>query len=267
MTTRSIVQSVTLFLALAGSVLNVNLALASDSEVRYLDARVNLADKPSLQHGAKLFVNYCLSCHAAAFMRYNRMARDIGISEEQLKQNMLFAAEKVGSRMTVAMTAEDAKSWFGVAVPDLSVISRARGPDWLFTYLMTFYKDESRPTGVNNLVFKDVAMPHVLGELQGTQVLRAHSETGSAAEPPEPHHALLPPDLGRPHELLELKSQGSMSSAEFAGAMRDLTSFLAYLGEPAKLVRYKIGIWVLLFLAVFYLLARSLYKEYWKDVH
>ncbi len=229
---------------------------AGSSGIRYLDARVNLEDQTSLQRGAKLFVNYCLSCHGAEYMRYNRVGEDLGLTEQQVAENLMFAADKAGAPMTAAMTAQDGEAWFGKAPPDLSVIARARGPDWLYTYLMTFYKDDSRPTGVNNLVFKDVGMPHVLGNLQGVQVLREQSKGDGTL-----------PGVRSVNEMLELTSAGTMNAAEYRTAARDLTNFLVYLGEPAKLVRYKVGFWVLLFLAVFYVLVRALYKEYWRDVH
>jgi ubiquinol-cytochrome c reductase cytochrome c1 subunit len=226
--------------------------------VTCLDPHVDLDDRPALQRGAKLFVNYCLSCHSATFMRYNRMAKDLGISEEQLQKNLMFATKKSGNPMNAAMTAEDGKKWFGKAPPDLSVIARARGESWLYTYLMTFYRDDAKATGANNLVFKDVGMPHVMADMQGIQVLREHpAEAGEKA-----HHG--PRNV---NEMLMLASPGSSDPSTFRRAARDLTGFLVYMGEPAKLVRYKIGIWVLVFLSVLYLLSRSLYKEYWKDIH
>lgn len=229
---------------------------AGGSDVRHLEARINLDDQTSLQRGAKLFVNYCLSCHGAEYMRYNRMGKDLGLTDQQVAGNLMFTTDKPGSAMTVAMREDDGELWFGKAPPDLSVIARARGADWLYTYLMTFYEDESRPTGVNNLVFKDVGMPHVLGNLQGVQVLREASIKEKAL-----------PGIRSVNELLELVSPGVMNASEYRTAARDLTNFLVYVGEPAKLVRYKIGFWVLIFLAVLYVLSRALYKEYWRDVH
>jgi len=212
----------------------------------------DLHNKESLQNGAKLFVNYCLSCHSAAYQRYNRMAEDIGLTEAQVKANLMFAAEKVGETMTVALQTEDAKKMFGTKVPDLSVVSRARGADWLYTYLRTFYKDDSRPFGVNNVTFADVGMPHVLWELEGMKKLVNADEIKA-------HPGTAP--------KFEKISDGKMSAVEYDNAMRDLTAFMVYMGEPAKLVRYELGVWVLLFLAILFLVAYPMKKEFWKDIH
>ena len=235
-------------LALAGG------ARAAGGDLPLLEAKVELGDRASLQRGAKLFVNYCAGCHSAEFMRYSRMGRDLGLSEEQLRANLMFASDKPGDPILATLDEVDAGAWFGVAPPDLSLSARARGPDWLYTYLMTFYRDESRPFGANNLVFPDVAMPHALVELQGVQARKedagdGHSVAKSAGE------------------LLELVEPGSMSVAEYRRVVRDLVNFLVYVGEPAKLDRYVLGGWVLLFLLVFFVISRLLYKEYWKDVH
>ena len=212
----------------------------------------DLHNKESLQNGARLFVNYCLSCHSAAYQRYNRMAEDIGLTESQVSDNLMFASEKVGETMTIAMKTDDAKVYFGTKVPDLSVIARARGADWLYTYLRTFHTDDSRPFGVNNTTFKDVGMPHVLWELEGMKKL-------VNAEEMQAHPGTAP--------KFETVSEGSMSAAEYDNAMRDLTAFMVYMGEPAKLVRYELGVWVLLFLAILFLVAYPMKKEFWKDIH
>lgn len=214
-------------------------------------ANINLRDTESLQRGAKYFANYCQNCHAASFMRYNRIGRDLGLSDEMLKSNLMFTTDKVGDAMKTALPADQAKTWFGVAPPDLSVIARARGVDYLYTYLRGFYVDESRPFGVNNIVFPDVGMPHVLWELQGWQKPVYAEGHGSQ----------------KVIERLELVKPGTMSPADYDAAMRDLVNFLAYMGEPAKLERQRIGIWVMVFLAVFFVIAYLLKKEYWKDVH
>ena len=228
------------------------LAFGAGGGVHLDKADYDLHNKESLQRGARLFVNYCLSCHSAAYQRYNRMAEDIGLTDAQVKSNLMFAAEKVGETMTVAMQTEDAKIYFGTKVPDLSVVSRARGADWLYTYLRTFHTDESRPFGVNNTTFKDVGMPHVLWELEGTKKLvnadEMHEHPGTAPK-------------------FETVSEGKMSAAEYDNAMRDLTAFMVYMGEPAKLVRYEIGIYVLLFLVLLFLVAYPMKKEFWKDIH
>ena len=216
---------------------------------------VSLKDKMSLQNGAKLFVNYCLSCHGAEFMRYNRMAADLDIPEELVEKNMLFASQKIGDPMTVTMSKEDGEKWFGVAPPDLSLIGRLRDPEWLYNYFRAFYLDESAPSGWNNVVFENVAMPHVFHDLQGHQ--RAIFKT-------------VTDDNGNEREVLdrfELVKPGKMSPEEYDNAMRDLTNFLVYVGEPAKMVRTTYGIWVIIFLLLFAGLAYALKKDYWRDVH
>lgn len=226
------------------------LGLAAGGGAHLDDADVDLNDNASLQRGAKYFVNYCLSCHSAKYQRFNRTARDLGLNEEDVKANLMFGTDKIGDTMTIAMKAEDAAEWFGTAPPDLSVIARARGVDWLYTYLRSFYIDESRPFGVNNVVFPDVGMPHVMWELQGMQKAVFHEKDGNKV-----------------FEKFEQVSPGSMSPEEFDTAMRDLTAFLSYIGEPIQMERKRIGVWVLLFIAVFFVLSYFLKKEYWKDVH
>jgi ubiquinol-cytochrome c reductase cytochrome c1 subunit len=233
---------------------------AAEPGVPLMDAKVDLDDKASLQRGARLFVNYCLSCHSAAFMRYNRLGADLGISEEQVAENLLFAADKPGDTMTVAMRPSSAEKWFGNPPPDLSVIARARGADWIYTFLLSFYRDEDpqRPFGVNNLVLQGTSMPAVLSSLQGVQVLAAREGAGGH-ETTEGH--------GERSMQLELAEPGALNPAQYRRAVRDLVNYIAYMSEPAQLVRYDIGVWVLLFLAGFFVLTRALYKEYWKDVH
>jgi len=231
------------------------LGLAAGGGVHLDKADVDLTNQASLQNGAKLFVNYCLSCHSAAYMRYNRMAKDLGLSEEQVQKNLMFAADKVGETMTVAMPANDAKKWFGTKIPDLTVVARARGEDWLYTYLRTFYLDASRPWGVNNATFKDVGMPHVLWELEGLKqpVYEIHKD----------HEGNETKRIVR----YEIVQAGKMSEAEYDNAVRDLVNFMVYMGEPAKLSRYNIGVWVLLFLALLFVVSYAMKKEFWKDVH
>jgi len=208
---------------------------------------VNVNDKASLQRGAKLFVNYCLSCHSASYMRYNRMARDLGISESSLEKNLMFAAERPGELMKTAMSEADGKEWFGTSPPDLTLIARVRKPDWIYSYLRRFYWDPASPHGWNNSLFENAAMPHVLYELQGFQRFTGHDEQG--------------------YPEFELQSAGTMSPEEYDKAIHDLTNFLVYLGEPAKLDRYMIGAIVLLFLLALLVLVFFLKKEYWRDVH
>jgi ubiquinol-cytochrome c reductase cytochrome c1 subunit len=215
-------------------------------------ANVDPADKASLQRGAKTFVNYCLNCHNASFMRYSQMAKGLGLSEEEVKKNLMFASAKVGEPMTVAMPHAEAKKWFGTAPPDLSVIARARGADWVYTYLKSFYLDPSRPFGVNNMVFKDVGMPHVLWELQGyAEPVYGESHEGE-------------------HKVVtgtKIVTPGSQSPEEYDQTVHDLVNFMTYMGEPSKLDRLRLGPWVMLFLALFAGLAYLLKKEYWRDIH
>nr|VFJ63886.1 MAG: ubiquinol-cytochrome c reductase cytochrome c1 subunit [Candidatus Kentron sp. FW] len=225
-------------------------AASGSSSMELISPEIDLSDNVSLQRGAKLFVNYCLSCHNASFMRYNRMASDIGLTDEQVKANMMFATDKVGDVMAVAMSPEDATVWFGSQPPDLSVVSRSKGVEWLYSYMLSFYEDPnpSRPFGVNNVIFPDVAMPHVLLGLQGIQEKQQHSSQEI-------------------DNLLELMHPGSMKVDEYRDAVKDLVAFLAYLGEPAKLYRQQVGIFVLLFLLVLFVFSYALKKEYWKDIH
>jgi len=221
---------------------------AAGGNVHLEKVDIDLNNKESLQRGAKLFVNYCLSCHSAQYMRYNRMGRDIGLTDKQVEQNLMFASDKVGETMTIAMPAEKSAKWFGTAPPDLSVIARSRGgADWLYTYLTGFYKDDSRPFGVNNTVFPDVGMPHVLWELEG----------------------LKEPVRDEENHITGYKyvTKGKLTPAEYDAAARDLTAFLVYVGEPVQQTRKAIGIWVLLFLFVLFVVSYYLKREYWKDVH
>jgi len=220
---------------------------------------INLSERGSLQRGARLFVNYCLSCHSAAYMRYNRLSTDLGISKELVEENLLFAGDKIGDLMITAMPKDAAKKWFGVVPPDLTVIARARKPDWIYTYLRSFYLDESTPSGWNNTLFPNVAMPHVFYELQGVQRLKKHAEGGV---PTEDHHG-----QASGSDRFELVKAGALTPVEFDEAVRDLTNFLVYMGEPAKLERYNIGVFVILFLLALTVLLYFLKKEYWKDVH
>ncbi|ADE16874.1 cytochrome c1 [Nitrosococcus halophilus Nc 4] len=209
---------------------------------------IDLNDKASLQRGAQVFVNYCLSCHSAQYMRYSRMAEDLGLTEEQVTDNLMLTTDKIHDTMTIAMKPGDAERWFGVTPPDLSLVARSRGPAWLHTYLRTFYLDPNRPTGVNNLVFKDTAMPHVLWPLQGWQQLADKEGEAHSTE-------------------LELAVEGTLTPSEYEQMLDDLVNFMTYVGEPARLEREKLGPWVLLYIALFCGVAYFLKKEYWKDIH
>ena len=226
-----------------------------------LDRAPERTDIASLQNGAKLFVNYCLNCHSASSMRYNRL-RDLGLSEDQIKGTLLFSGEKVGDMMKVAMRADDAKAWFGAVPPDLSVITRARasgagsGGDYLYTYLRTFYKDDTRPTGWNNLVVPNVAMPHVLWQLQGVRSVKM-------VEEPDPH------EKGKTvHRFagFEQVTPGSLSQPEFDTQVADLVAYMEWMAEPTRDLRKRLGAVVVLFLSLFAFLAWRLNASYWKDV-
>lgn len=228
--------------------------LAADHATGAYHIEADTSDVKSLQRGARTFVNYCTGCHSASYMRYNRLGADLGISEEVLKKNFMFGTDKTGNTLDSALKGADAVRFFGVAPPDLSVVARSRGADWLYEYFMTFYRDSARPSGVNNLKFKDVAMPHVLWELQGYQ---------------KPVHKTVEHPDGSKSEIiekLEQETQGALTPEEYKRTIHDLVNFLVYLSEPAQLQRQKIGIWVILYLLVFLVLAYLLKKEYWKDV-
>ena len=225
------------------------IALASEAGPPLDKAPINLADQDSLQRGARIFVNYCLNCHSAGSMRYSRL-QDLGLTEEQIKENLLFAAEKPGETMKVGMVKSDAKAWFGATPPDLSVIARSRGADWLYTYLRGFYRDDSRPTGWNNTVFDKVGMPHVMWSLQG-EMVPVYKKEGV--------HEVI--------ERLELVKPGSVTLAEYDAMVGDLVNYLQWMGEPAQLQRKKLGLIVLVFLAFFFVVAYYLKKEFWKDIH
>lgn len=223
------------------------LAFAAGAELHLDKAPDHSRDYAALQHGAKIFVNYCLNCHSASYMRYNRLT-DIGLTEAQIKENLLFASDKVGETMTIAMKRADAKTWFGAAPPDLTVIARARasefgsGSDWLYTYLRSFYRDDQRPTGWNNTVFPNVGMPHALWELQGDQV------------------------MGADHKL-QLVNPGKLKPEEYDAMVGNLVGYLAYMGEPMSEFRKQLGVIVLIALAVIFVFAFALKREYWKDIH
>lgn len=212
----------------------------------------DLGDRASLQRGAALYMNYCSGCHSLKYLRYSRMAEDLGLGEEEVMQNLNFTGAKFGEQVQVAMSPELASQWFGKMPPDLSVITRVRGSDWIYSYLKSFYLDESRPLGWNNTVFPNASMPNPLWQLQGLQ----HAEYGKADAAGE-----------RPVEKLVMAQPGKLDSAGFDQAARDITAFLEYAGEPAALKRQSLGVWVILFLALLTFLAWLLKKEYWRDVH
>ena len=210
-------------LALVSTLLSFNVFAAGDLHLDH--ANTDISDTASLQNGAKLFMNYCSGCHAIGFMRYNRIAQDLNLSDSLVAEHLMFAGEKPGETITTAMPKEGAAKWFGGTPPDLSLVARAKGTDWIYTYLRGFYEDDSKVFGVNNKVLENASMPDVLWSLK------------------------------------ERKSE-----AEFDQDVRDITNFLDYVGEPAKLIRTSLGVWVLLFLGVLFVLTYLLKKEYWKDV-
>lgn len=230
-------------IALALTTFSITVIAAGGGDYKPKDpANIDIRDKASLQRGAALYMNYCMGCHGLQYQRYKRMADDLGIPEEVLEENLIFDDSKPGDLMKTAMPEKYAANWFGAAPPDLSLISRFRGADWLYNYLRAFYKDPERPYGVNNTVFKDVGMPHVLEPLQGIQFL---TEEGD----------------------FTIISEGSMTPEQYDEAIRDLVAFLDYVGEPIKAKRQSLGVYVLLFILVFFVLAYFLKKEYWKDIH
>ena len=234
------------------------LAVASGPEL-HLDKAPVSTDPAALANGAKLFVNYCLNCHGASYMRYNRL-QQIGLSEQMIKDNLMFTADKIGEPMRIAMQRDEAKAWFGAAPPDLTVIARSRasefgsGADWLYTYLRSFYRDSERPTGWNNVIFENVGMPHVLYELQGEQVAKV-------TEAVDGHG-------GKVKTIsLEQGKPGKMSKEEYDKATADLVSYLVWMGEPMAETRKTVGTVVLAFLGLLFVLSYLLKKNYWKDIH
>jgi ubiquinol-cytochrome c reductase cytochrome c1 subunit len=214
------------------------------------EANNNIADLKSLQRGAKYFVNYCLGCHSAKYVRYNRLAQDLQLSAQQLDDNLMFTGEQAFDLMEIAMRPDDAARWFTVAPPDLSLIARSRGTDYIYTYLRSFYVAPDRPAGVDNVVMPGTNMPHVLWQLQGTQRAVFHSDE---------HNAEV-------LEGFETVTPGELDAEAFDEAVRDIVNFLDYIGEPIKRQRQQLGIRVIGFLLVFLLIAYMLKKEIWKDV-
>jgi len=215
-------------------------------------AGVDLNDKASLQRGAALFMNYCSGCHSLKYVRYARIAQDLGLTEEQVMQNLNFSGGKIGDHVLSAMPPELAKAAFGKAPPDLSLIARVRGSDWIYTYLKSFYVDESRPVGWNNTLFPNASMPNPLWELQGIQQPVYGKKTDSGE---------------LPVEGFTISQPGRQTPQQFDQTVRDITAFLEYAGEPVALERKNVGVWVLLFLVFFSFMAWLLKQEYWRDVH
>jgi ubiquinol-cytochrome c reductase cytochrome c1 subunit len=262
----AILLSAALFVAAAPA------AASSGADLRLAPAPINRLDNESLQRGARTFVNYCLNCHSAKYMRYNRLT-DIGLDEAMIRDNLMFATDKIGDTMTIAMTPQDAKAWFGAPPPDLTVIARVRGADWLYNYFLGFYQDEGSASGWNNLVFRNVGMPHVLSHQSGTnRLVRTEypdHEKAQAAAIAAKGLALLSPARDQKYvvETLAVDTPGTMSANEYKAMVADLVNFLDYMGEPAKNKRMGLGLLVLLYLGVLFVFAYWTKREYWKDIH
>ncbi|WP_298580822.1 cytochrome c1 [uncultured Luteimonas sp.] len=216
-------------------------------------AGTDLSDRASLQRGSQLFMNYCAGCHSLKYLRYSRMAEDLGLSEEEVMSNLNLTGAKFGEHIVSAMPAEQASRWFGQVPPDLSLVSRVRGSDWVYTYMKSFYLDETRPLGWNNTLFPNASMPNPFWKQQGLQHAVYAEQAEGGGDPVV--------------ERLEISSPGTQSAAEFDQTVRDLTAFLEYAGEPAALKRQGLGVWVILFLSFLTLLAWLMKNEYWRDVH
>jgi ubiquinol-cytochrome c reductase cytochrome c1 subunit len=227
---------------------------AAGAEPELERANNDVADVASLQRGARNFVNYCMGCHSAKYVRYNRLASDLELSQDQLVTNLMFAAEKPDETMSIAMPEADALRWFGQVPPDLTLIARSKGTDYLYGFLRSFYLDDTGPTGVDNRLLSGTSMPHVLWELQGLQ--RAAFEEVEREDGTREQHFI----------GFETVTPGTMSADEFDGFVRDIVNFLEYTGSPEQLDSRRVGTWVIAFLLVFLLLAYLLKNEYWKDV-
>lgn len=240
------------------------LSFAAEHAADLESVDIDVSDKAALQDGARTFVNYCMGCHSARFQRYERVADDLGIPHDLMLEKLAPAGAKIGDHMTIGMQPADAKTWFGAAPPDLTLVARVRGTDWLYGYLRSFYEDPTRPWGVNNTVFPNVAMPNVLEGLQGRQRLgcREVQRRGVEAE-----HA----DTALTHEgcdqLVAVPNTGTLTEAQFNEKIKNLVTFLAYSANPDKLQHQRIGTYVLLYLAVLLILAYLLKREFWKDIH
>jgi ubiquinol-cytochrome c reductase cytochrome c1 subunit len=245
---------------------------AAESDLRLLPAPVNRLDVESLQRGARNFVNYCLTCHSAKYMRYNRLT-DLGLTEPQITGNLMFATNKIGQTMTVATTPANGKAWFGAAPPDLAVEARIRGRDWLYNYLLGFYRDEKSATGWNNIVFPNVGMPHVLWELSGINKLveteYEDHEKATAAAIAVKGLSAVEPLKGHKYAVLQVApgEPGKMSRGDYEAFVADLVNYMDYMAEPVRNKRIHLGIVVLLFLGVLFFFAYWMKREYWKDLH
>ena len=252
-----------LILSLLAALSFVGTALAAGGGIQWdRFPTEKLTDMPSLQHGAKLFVNHCLNCHSAAYVRYNRM-RDLGLTEDEIKKNLMFGTDKIGDTMHISMDPKQAKEWFGGVPPDLSLVARSRsdfgrgsGADYLYTYLRNYYRDPAAATGWNNLAFPNVGMPHVLWQLQGQRVAKFE-------ERKDPHDAT---KVEHTFVGFEQTSPGTMTAAQYDESIADLVGFMQWMADPNKSLRVRLGVWVLLFMSLFVIVAWRLNAAFWKDV-
>ena len=272
------------------TIIGLSISLQASGGSETLSANIRSDDQLSLQSGAKTYMNYCVACHSMKYMRYEQMVEGLGLTPEIIESNLMFTGDKITDHITNNLPADDAKSWFGITPPDLTLVARVRGADWLFTYLKSFYADDKKPYGVNNTLFKDVAMPHVLAPLQGKQIksntaVELESKIDSAdlaiamakrdndaatiatqeAIMHEATEALA--QLKHDHAYFEITTAGSISAEEYDVVVRDLVNFMDYAAEPIKLERQALGIKVILFLLVLFVLTYFLKKEYWRDIH
>lgn len=234
-----VLRMLVLVFTLIGSV-----AALAEEQAKLDSAPIDSLNLPSLQRGAQHFMNYCMTCHSAHLARFDLLEK-LGLSEAQVKQNLILTGAKPADYMTVVLNPKDAKNWFGVPPPDLTVEARVRGADWIYTYLRSFYRDDQRPSGWNNRVFSNVAMPHVLWQLQGQQILQPQGEDGH----------------------LVLVQKGAMTPEEYNRFVGDLVNFLAFMSEPSRGSRLHLGVWVIGFLVILFFVARALKHEFWKDIH
>lgn len=242
---------------------------ASEGGAAMESAQIDLTDNASLQRGAGLYMSYCSACHSLGYQRYSRMAEDIGLTQEQVENNLMFTDAKFGEQMNTGLNQVQAAAWFGKAPPDLSVVTRtkAEGADWVYNYLKSFYVDESRPTGWNNTVFPGASMPNVLWQLQGSQhALTEPMHKSANGEPIPCHKGEYQGQCITGFSIPEHK-KGSLTAEQYDQAARDISTFLAYVGEPSAVQRQSLGVWVVLFLALFTFIAYLLKVEYWRDVH
>lgn len=243
-------------------------SFAAETGLKLDKVDIDLADKAAMQDGARTFANYCMGCHSAKFQRYERVADDLGIPHELMLEKLVFTGAKIGDHMQIGMQPNDAKTWFGAAPPDLTLVARVRGTDWLYTYLHSFYEDPSRPYGVNNKVFPNVGMPNVLVGLQGNQVVGC-KQVQMVADGKKQYDPLTGSPLTHEacDQLTITPNSGTLSTEQFDEKVKNLVTFLAYSANPVKLESQRIGTYVLLYLAFFFVFAYLLKREYWKDVH